>query len=175
MPLGDSITLGSGYATDGGLGVRWCGYRGFLEALLNKNDIPFDYVGSLTTGEPPGVVDAHHEDHSGYRISDLTKILVRDKLIEQSNPDIILLMIGTNDLNNAGEMNQMELRNSIDKLLDTIRARAKTVRLIVSPIPITTSPERNKAVARFNSLLADSVQVLQRKNESIKMTSTDWV
>jgi lysophospholipase L1-like esterase len=100
MPLGDSITDGDTNA----------GYRGPLYTLLNNAGYSFQFVGSAS--DNPGALPStpldqrHHEGHSGYVItagtsgrSGLTDNLNTWLGAGGTDPNIILLMIGTNDIN----------------------------------------------------------------------------
>ncbi len=99
MPLGDSIT-------DGVDGTDIAGYRGPLNTLLNTAGIQHQFVGSCT--DTPGNLPAdqqHHEGHSGFTIQGGGRSGLLDPGNISSwlgpsgpNPDVILLMIGTNDV-----------------------------------------------------------------------------
>lgn len=64
LPMGDSITFGSGGTA--GLG----GYRGPLYDLLVNAGHTIDYVGT-STGNSDLMVDMDHEGHGGWRIDQL--------------------------------------------------------------------------------------------------------
>jgi uncharacterized repeat protein (TIGR02543 family) len=86
MPLGDSITLG--YP---GLD----GYRKDLYLDLNNSGFSVDFVGSQSDGMS---FDPNHEGHIGYNASN-----IRDGVYNWliNNPaDVVLLHIGTNDMEN---------------------------------------------------------------------------
>ena len=89
MPLGASIT--AGYPQGHG------GYRVPLLSMLSSGGINITYVGSQTTYNPPDQPNLHHEGHPGFLIADVDG-LVQNGIIQQYNPDTILLYIGTNNL-----------------------------------------------------------------------------
>jgi len=94
MPLGDSITLGVGDGTATGLQD---GYRCALKAKLRAAGQEIDYVGSQTSG-PPQCPDGdiQHEGHSGWTT---TQLLGQTATwVAAAQPDVVLLMIGTNDI-----------------------------------------------------------------------------
>lgn len=104
MPLGDSLTGG------GNTGASHS-YRGYLEALLREAGYSFDFVGSLS-GLAYGGSDPDHEGHGSFTIGpdDIRSregqpvslyAYLEDYL--QAEPDVILLLIGINDLY-AGEI-----------------------------------------------------------------------
>ena len=123
MPLGDSIT-------DGVDGTDIAGYRGPLNTLLNNAGIQHQFVGSCT--DTPGNLPAnqqHHEGHSGYTIQGGGRSGLLDPGNISSwlgasgpNPDVILLMIGTNDVTTyATTLATVPLATAnMDTLIETI-------------------------------------------------------
>ncbi|HEV8246101.1 MAG TPA: SGNH/GDSL hydrolase family protein, partial [Polyangiaceae bacterium] len=92
MPLGDSITDGVG--SSGG------GYRPELFHLALSDSTTITFEGSGSNG--PDFVDGvafpkHHEGHSGFTIQQIRDSIVT--WVQTANPQIVTLMIGTNDMN----------------------------------------------------------------------------
>src|SRR5690606_1673657 len=113
MPLGDSITWGgSGTASDSEK-LRFVGYRLPLRAALLARGFQLDYVGTLASGiGTPLADDPQHEGHGGWSADQLvfgpppfpdTGTGTLSDWLEQTRPDVILLHIGTNDLNSGGD------------------------------------------------------------------------
>jgi fibronectin type 3 domain-containing protein len=123
MPLGASIT--AGYPQGHG------GYRVPLLSMLSSGGINITYVGSQTTYNPPDQPNLHHEGHPGFLIADVDG-LVQNGIIQQYNPDTILLYIGTNNL----DLNENTpwIPTDYTLLLNDIFAAKPTVRIIVSPL-----------------------------------------
>jgi lysophospholipase L1-like esterase len=100
MPLGDSLTSGN-------YPGRVHSYRGYLEGLLRETGYSFDFVGTQSRQAHSGT-DPDHEGHSGFTIGpdearfceECETANLYDHLEEylQAEPDIILLLIGINDL-----------------------------------------------------------------------------
>jgi hypothetical protein len=109
MPLGDSLTAGEGDA-------GYQSYRGHLYKMLKDNGHGVDFVGNQTSPSPPGT-DDNHEGHAGYTIGPddsrycYTQIISLicsqekyniydniDPWLNSAEPDIILLLVGINDL-----------------------------------------------------------------------------
>jgi lysophospholipase L1-like esterase len=100
MPLGDSLTSGN-------YPGRVHSYRGYLEDLLREAGYHFDFVGTKSRLAQGGK-DLDHEGHSGYTIGpdkarfceECETANLYDHLEKylQTEPDIILLLIGINDL-----------------------------------------------------------------------------
>jgi lysophospholipase L1-like esterase len=97
MPLGDSITLGTGDPDREG-------YRRFLYESLTAHGYIINIVGSLLDGLPD--FDRDHEGHGGFHAAGLPGKSILPMTFEwlQANPaDIVLLHIGTNDINDGGQ------------------------------------------------------------------------
>ncbi len=126
MPLGDSITLG-GY----GLGEHGeGGYRGPLHQLLQRSGTPMDFVGTMY--DPPGNSPAlHHEGHIGLRIDELTATL--EEKLTVSEPDVILLLAGTNDLIQGCSIDSAAAR--MRTLLDRCQAIRPQAMLLLASLP----------------------------------------
>jgi lysophospholipase L1-like esterase len=114
MPLGDSITKGTGSA------YAW-GYREPLYVNLINNGYSFDFVGGLTDGAFP---DPNHEGHYGWRADEIlngrTSEPAAGKLanwLPASQPDVILLHIGTNDITQGNQD-----ANEVNSILNVIDA-----------------------------------------------------
>ena len=100
MPLGDSLTSGT-------YPGRVHSYRGYLEALLDEAGYAIDFTGTQTGLAHEGT-DPDHEGHSGYSIGPdqrrfcevCSTANLYDHLEEylSTEPDIILLLTGINDL-----------------------------------------------------------------------------
>jgi len=98
MPLGDSITYDNTHDDD--VHPRpvqsRIGYRGPLWSMLNDANVSFDFVGPKMAGQK--YAPNFDPDNAGY--PGQTSRQIADKtypLLENYNPNIILLHIGTND------------------------------------------------------------------------------
>ncbi len=140
LPLGDSITYGIGFS--GGYRVELFG-----KALAAGKNITF--LGSLMNG--PQNVDGvafprNNEGHSGWTISQLANIVPSPALDGQ--PDIILLMIGTNDMYRG---NPATAPDRLTDLINEIIAFDPDTLLVVSQLtPLSFS---NAAVEAYNAAL----------------------
>ncbi|MBA3936439.1 MAG: chitobiase/beta-hexosaminidase C-terminal domain-containing protein [Planctomycetes bacterium] len=132
MPLGDSIT--AGYGADVG------GYREQLKNRLSSAGYNAVFVGSQSTFNPASDPGLAHEGHSGWRIPQITSIVTgsldavgtsASQIITTANPDVVMLMIGTNDMLGSNGMGIDP--NLYRPLLDAIYAQKPTVRVIVLP------------------------------------------
>jgi lysophospholipase L1-like esterase len=156
MPLGDSITDGSAFPG---------GYRPelFRLALMNSKRITFAgrkvngptnvTVGGTTTRFP-----RNHEGYSGYTIESAAGRVGINTLVEQAlaaaQPHIVLLMIGTNDVNN----DVADLPPRIGRLLDQITSLAPDALLVVAKIVPTRTDAKNMRVQSYNDAIPALVQ-----------------
>jgi lysophospholipase L1-like esterase len=115
MPLGDSITQGKDGSSDEG------GYRETLFRLAHAAGKSIQLVGSRTNG--PATVDGvawprTHEGYSGYTIPALLRDDLTPNNVKTFKPNIVLLMIGTNDLSVGEDMPEVRLAGIVDIILD---------------------------------------------------------
>ncbi|MEB3356808.1 MAG: Calx-beta domain-containing protein [Synechococcales bacterium] len=167
MPLGDSNTRGEGDDT--------AGYRDDLAALLAASGYDIDFVGSLQNG-PNTFADRQHEGHGGWRIDQIidgrpdrpNQPGSIDTWLTDHQPDMILLMLGTNDLNQ-----DFQVATAPDRLAtlidDHIFKLLPDVTLLVSTVPPIDPSKRDvdpQTVADFNAAIPGIVaeRAAQGKN-----------
>lgn len=186
MPLGDSITRGKGGST----------WRLFLKDLLDHSGIDCRFVGSCphapNYGEPWG--DAYlaleealgnnieHEGWGGLKISDIIELkdnrahpdypdFTIEELLLKNPADIILLMIGTNDILNQYKLNRAPER--LDNLIGRITTHSNA-HLLVSTIPPNYAGQEtdlNADVKLFNSQIPAIVN--NRQSSGFKVSPVD--
>ncbi len=125
LPLGDSLTYGVGSSSCDNGGCA--GYRLPLYQSLKDDGVNFTLVGTESTG-PDSLPEKNHEGHSGWRIDQITAIA--NSVITQTNPDIILLHIGSNDV--AQQLNLPTAPQRLGELVDLITTLAPDVHLVVA-------------------------------------------
>lgn len=136
MPLGDSLTHG---ATVAG------GYRTVLWDRLYAELPGIDFVGSQLHG--PIGIDRDHEGHPGKSIQFIREE-VRDWLIA-SQPNIILLMVGTNDVLFPEAHDYPRAAARLDALVGQITVISPTSELLVASIPVLAAPPANERASIF--------------------------
>jgi len=141
MPLGDSITAGAGDEANGG-------YRGELYRLLQKSGRAFDFVGSQAGGTGMGT---GHEGHPGAHIS-LFPVYV-DTWLPQYKPHVVLVMVGTNDLDLYIAVRIADYAKLLDQMTRLL-PQALFVVAAVTPLP---TGDDTRAV-EFNRQLLEMVQ-----------------
>lgn len=164
MPLGNSITRGKFGST----------YRQFLKYYLESSDEidSIDFVGS--NPDPPVTnggetwddlawlrdslhQDIEHEGWGGYTINNIIDLPVSNK-ISTFSPDIILLMIGTNNMSNFEPTRVMvEYRN----LLDTLFQFAKPHVIVAKIPPVHSSTDKYFNSEDFNTALGKMITEYQ--------------
>jgi lysophospholipase L1-like esterase len=155
MPSGDSITMGSPNPDRGG-------YRVPLFRLMLDDNRLMTFVGPSGVG--PGTVDGvpfpdAHDGHSGYVIDTIDTRKGLTPLMEDNlanfTPHIVLLMIGTNDINA-----QLDLPNAparLTALVDLVTTTAPDTLLVVAQIVPTREDALNSDVEAFNAAVAGIV------------------
>ncbi|WP_327070512.1 GDSL-type esterase/lipase family protein [Kitasatospora sp. NBC_01302] len=144
MPLGDSITYGQGSCTGGG-------YRLPLANLVaGQSRYSVDFVGSQQHG---AMADPDHEGHPGYRTDQILGGV--DGWLAAAHPDVVLLHIGINDLNQGVDQNTAA--NTAHQLIDRIFADQPGVTVIMQGL-IPTTPGWNyqglsQPIAQYNTQL----------------------
>jgi len=144
MPLGDSITHGVGASG---------GYRLELKDLLVPAGYSFDFVGSQASG-PFEIEDRQHQGHSGFKIHDIAAI-AHDR-VTTYRPDIVLLVIGTNDVWTDYELASAPAR--LGGLIDTIVNAAPAASVIVGSIPPLADSLDDAQARTYNAAIPGVVQ-----------------
>ena len=154
LPFGDSITDGAG--SSGG------GYRVplFRMSLAAKQAITF--VGSASNG--PAMVDGAvfprlHEGHSGFTIdpgggrAGISPLV--DRVMAAQKPHIVLLMIGTNDIDIKLDVANAPAR--LAAMLDKIAAAAPEALIVLAQMVPTGNDTTNGRVRDYNNAMPDLV------------------
>lgn len=143
MPLGDSNTWGQFVPGS---------YRTPLYQDLTAKGIRAQFVGSLSNG-PDNLPSKSNEGHSGWTISQIAGSA--DAWLKVSHPQIVLLMIGTNDV-----WHQQDPANAPKRLGDLIDQLARDLprsHIVVASVPPLASAASNSAIVAYNSAIAPLV------------------
>jgi lysophospholipase L1-like esterase len=143
MPLGDSIT--DGYTIPGG-------YRVDLWSTVQHTGQPIDFVGSLSNG-PVSLGDKQHEGHAGWRIDQIDANVTG--WLNSAQPEVVLLMIGTNDM--LQEFDATNAPARLSALIDKITEHSPALQVIVASLPPLSSPIANQRVLNFNAAIPNIV------------------
>jgi lysophospholipase L1-like esterase len=159
MPLGDSITDGMG-SSGGGYRVEL-----FKQSITDSRGITF--VGrklngpeTVTVGGQSKPFPRNHEGYSGYTIdtgggrTGISTLV--DQAITTNPPHIVLLMVGTNDVNINLDLANAATR--LGALLDRIMKDAPNALLVVAKLVPTTNDTTNARVRTYNDAIPGLVQ-----------------
>ena len=170
MPLGDSITDGVG-SSGGGYRVEL-----FKQSITNSQSITF--VGrnvngptSVTVSGQTKTFPRNHEGYSGYTIdtgggrTGISTLV--DAGISANLPHIVLLMIGTNDVNISLDLTNAPTR--LGALLDRISTDAPKALIVVAKMVPTTNDTTNTRVRTYNDAIPGLVQTRATAGKHIVM------
>ncbi len=150
MPLGDSITQGN---------RRQNSFRRELWHALRETGLQVDFVGSQRRnhwgGPPNRDFDLDHEGHWGWR---LDQVLARiDQWTAASQPDIVLIHLGTNDLAQGKEPDA--IMEELVELITMLRDQTPQVSILLAQLI-------------DNAFLSSRIQALNRLIPTIQAHST---
>ncbi len=161
MPLGDSLTKGYG----DGYSTAWTvGYRADLYNRLTAAGLKVDFVGSQRSGTT--TPDPDHEGHSGWQIDQLSRNATR--WVKRYQPDVVLLMAGTNDINHKTDLAHAPARLGL--LIDRVLAAEPGVMVMVATIPARRPPSKRAAeTAAFNRGVIAQVAARWRAGKPVSL------
>lgn len=156
MPLGDSLT--HGWEVVGG-------YRYPLRDTLVANGLKVDFVGSQSTDSNPSQFDQEHEGHPGDKAEKIYEYIDQQAVIYE--PDIILLLAGTNDM--FDPVQAATAHSDIEAIISRIISTLPNTHVIVSSIPrILQAPDPATLDLRVQAFNADvKTFVEQHSNENM--------
>ena len=168
MPVGDSITAGY---TDNPM---WAtpftfGYRDTLYTRLTNAGYNIQYVGTSSepwnnlygtpTPPPTGSLDLrtinqdHHRGYGGWNVSAIASQV--GGWLNTDNPDVVLLMIGINDIAQGSSGNPAGLENSLNNLVNTIVTTKPNAHLIVAQT--TPYASYTDSIVQYNTYIRDTL------------------
>lgn len=174
MPLGDSITVGMH-----GTGADWeankslrGGYRARLQELLDGAAVSYEMVGGSDAVDPREQLPCQaHEGHGGWCIRGGDGACSADRHVpggdagllghvagwfDVAQPDVVLLHIGTNDLNGAGR-GVDEVAEDYAALVEEVFAARPDVYLFVSALHLADRDDVNEDLnGRLRQLVEDA-------------------
>ncbi len=137
LAIGDSITSGE-HPVEPTPGA----YRLGLQNNFVADDLSVDFIGSQTNKET-NLNDAEHEGHLGWTTNKLTALLDQG-LLTNYQPDIVLLMAGTNDILRSDKASVVI--DDLNQLIDRLQAELPSVPILVSSIaPIDPAKGKRRA------------------------------
>jgi len=156
MPLGDSITEITCW--------RATVWDNLAAAGLTSK---VQFVGSMTNNpqncvaKTPGW-DLHHEGHSGYQAINIANNNLQGWL-NSAKPDIVMFMLGTNDVNGAKPTN--DIIAAYTKMVQLMRASNPKMKIIVDTvIPL---PNKQQQITDLNNAIPGWVKAQNTTNSPI--------
>jgi lysophospholipase L1-like esterase len=144
MPLGDSITWGqtAPVSTPGG-------YRLPLYQLLTADGFNVEMVGTVWANGALNLPQENHEGWQGYRIDQIASGFLT-WVNAVPTPDVILLLIGTNDY--GQNYDTATATNRLDQLIGLIATNLPNTKLVVSSVLLRTDSAtvNNEIQTTFN-------------------------
>ena len=181
LPLGDSIT--EGFASSGG------GYRVELFRQALEQDKSITFVGAANPNGPSEVdgtpFPRNHEGHGGFTIdtdsghSGISGSITNDAL-DDFSPHIVLLMIGTNDIN--GNVDVANAPQRLGNLIDDITERSPDTLVVVASVAPVKDDGTNAKMVQYNmgveqvasERAADGAHVIFVDNYAAIHDVADW-
>ncbi len=142
LPLGDSLTSGT---------INQGAYRNKLYTLLTDAGYNVDFVGTQTDDNNLTLPDRNHQGMGGYRI-DQIRAGLSSWLSKIEDPDVVLLMIGTNDF--FADSTVAEAQSRLDSLVTEIATMRPFAKIIVANLLIRTDSASAEALqSGFNATI----------------------
>ena len=158
MALGDSLTEGSTPANNGpGSNALppWFSYRGALQMQLQEAGVHFDFVGTLSALPPDGI-DGDHEGWGGALIGPDARLNLLTQMrqgMSIHHPDVILLMIGSNDVSyNANALTPAQTADKLSQLVATVIADQPQALVLLATLPPWRDPMTTAFAATYDAI-----------------------
>ncbi|KAF1962887.1 SGNH hydrolase [Byssothecium circinans] len=167
LPLGDSITWGyqgtEPHSTNG--------YRKQLKDRLLASNIATDFVGTVSSGH---MLDNQNEGHPGWTIRQIQNV---SGPALATNPDVVLLHAGTNDLNKAETQDEPYCGASarLKSLLADVFKAKPDVTVIVAKIILTNKGEVNQRILKYNKEVGEIAKELRAQGKKIVVANQGLV
>lgn len=145
MPVGDSITYGAGAPG---------GYRAPLYRLMTNSGYNVDFVGTATDNSATSLPDPDHEGHSGWRIDQIDST-IEGVFQKVSDPDIILVLIGTNDY--GQDYDTPHAINRLENLIGRMATNRPHAKIIVANLLVRNEPQNTQIQTTFNPYIPSLV------------------
>jgi lysophospholipase L1-like esterase len=160
LPLGDSLTRGSGSVAAGG-------YRGPLDELFGDAGLSIDFVGGLQEGSIP---DPDHQGVSARSADELDPLV--NGIISSTQPEAVLLLIGTNDVRNEPNP-AATLPGEIVGIVNKIHAVNPSTYVLVAELPALAPDEISPSVlAATNAGIANAINALEAQGRAVSLVDT---
>jgi lysophospholipase L1-like esterase len=156
LPLGDSLTSGTTFQG---------AYRNQLYTLLTNAGYNVDFIGTETDTSNPTLPDRDHQGMGGFRIHQIQSG-INTWLGQIEDPDVILLMIGTNDF--SANFNVATAQDRLASLVGDLAARRPFAKIIVSSLLLRTDDANLEALQSvYNAAIPGIVSDLAAQGHQV--------
>lgn len=177
VPIGDSITEGK-FVSSGG-------YRKLLQDMLKKAGYTVTFVGKKDNGEPAnatgfsvGLSNPNHEGYGSFRIDTIMdgggaeghSAPAIEATLDADKPDVILMMLGTNDL--IQQYKLTDILSRLDRLVGRVFAHAPKVKLVLAA-PTPMAGERRASTDVYGSGVSLIVSKYKALGDAITFVDMD--
>ena len=161
LPIGDSIT--AGFRSTNGNGYR----LKLLELLVDNVAVHITYVGSAQSGS---MINNHHEGHTGYKIIPIGD-LSRPSFASQ--PHVVLLMAGTNDVGGDDDTANAPMR--LGNLAREITESCPNASVLVGTLIPMLNPVWNSRIIIFNEQIPLVIENLAKEGKKVDLVPMNSV
>ena len=164
MPLGDSITAGFQSTTGNGYRLE------LWNDLANEGHTVLKFVGSQDSGT---MADPANEGHSGDVISDLENPAIGTADPAAYRPNIVTLMIGTNDM--GRDVDPAGAPERLKSLINQVLAAAPDATVVVASLVPSGDAATEARVQTYNAAVPGVVDSLAAAGEHVLYVNMDDV
>lgn len=164
MPLGDSITAGFQSTTGNGYRLE------LYTDLANEGHTVLDFVGSQNSGT---MADPANEGHSGDIISDLANPSIGTADPAAYRPNIVTLMIGTNDM--GRNVLPATAPDRLKSLINQVLAAAPDATVVVASLVPSGDPATEARIQTYNAAVPGVVDTLASAGKHVLYVNMDGV
>jgi lysophospholipase L1-like esterase len=140
-----SITAGYGSSDENG-------YRQHLWKHLEKGNNSMAYIGSQTRGN---MIHKHHEGHPGFKVASMLDV---SKETVKQRPNVILLFVGTNDMDPNMGKDQDKAPGEMGDTIDGLVKACPDAAILVAQITTSTTPKMAENIAKYDEALVPIVK-----------------
>lgn len=159
MAFGDSLTKGTG-STHG------AGYRLAFYQKMREAGFEVDMLGTFHAG--PKDIDRDHQGHQGQGVAKLDEVSFDE--LRRERPEMVILMIGTNDAKEGFVPDAFRIRYSV--LLDRILAESRT-KLVAATIPPARYGKKDKVMGAINEIIRSEVEKRAAAGKAVRLVDVN--
>lgn len=158
MPLGDALTAGSNKVPGS--------YRTTLLRRLENLGYTTELVGNELSG------GSNHEGHKNFNIANMIEYV--DEFLDAHDPDVILLMIGSKDVEDGGDF--QKAADGFDDLITKIATARPLSRIFAANLPQRKNQNQNDQIQKFfNPKIPGIIEAQQKRGTRVDFVDVNSV